>query len=249
VVEVAAAGLLASITPAGAKPAAVAASGTPIVWIAAQVNPLDVGLDPVASQISRDGSVVGFVTAWSAIDPGDILLDADVFEYRVASGLTQRINVTPGSTTYGNGWLDSFSADGSVLSFTTGAALVPDDTNGAGDVYVVDRNANRSQRVSVDGAGQQSIDASGSSAVSADGALVAFAGDLSAASPTDRQIWLPPADRTAGGDQRGHRRHGGRRSVRARLDVRRRALRQLLVPRDEPARWRSAPARPRLLHT
>ncbi len=184
-------GLLASAVLPGAKPAAVAAARTPIAWIAAQRNPFDVGLDPVASQISRDGSIAGFVTTWDTIDPGDVHLDPDVFEYRVASGATQRINVTPGVITYGNGWLDSFSVDGSVLSFTTGGALLPDDTNDVGDVYVLDRSGNQLQRVSVDAAGQQSTAASGSSAVSADGRVVAFAGELSTtANPTDREIWL-----------------------------------------------------------
>src|SRR4051812_25369477 len=74
-------GLLVSIAPGGSTTAGVAAAASSIVWIAAQTNPLEVGLDPVASQLSRDGSVVGFVTTWGAIDPGDLLLDPDVFEY------------------------------------------------------------------------------------------------------------------------------------------------------------------------
>jgi hypothetical protein len=185
--------LLVPVAPGDAGRAAPALGDSGIVWIAAQPDPFTVGLDPAANQLSRDGSVVGFVTAASAIDPGDIRIDPDAFTYTVATGQTRRINVTPGAVTYGNGWLDSMSADGSIVSFTTGAALVAGDSNGVGDVYVLERTADRLQRVSVDGGGNQSSDSSGPSALSADGRIVAFAGTLATAAP-GRQVWLRDLD-------------------------------------------------------
>jgi hypothetical protein len=170
---------------------AVSAGGEPgIVWIAAQPDPFVAGLDPVASQLSRDGSVVGFVTASSAIDPGDLRVDPDAFVYSVATGATGRINVTPGVLTYGNGWLDSMSADGSIVSFTSGAGLAADDTNGLGDVYVLNRATDRLQRASVNSGGQQSANSSGPSMLSADGGSIAFAGDLTTSPWPGRRVWL-----------------------------------------------------------
>ena len=164
---------------------------SPIQWIAPQPNPGAVGLDPAASQLSRDGSVVDFVTTWGGIDAGDIHLDPDVFEYVVATGQPRRINLTPGTVTYGNGWLDSLSADGSVVSLDDRPALLPDDTNDGSDVYVLDRRADRLQRVSVDSQGRQSSDVSGPSAVSADGRFVAFSGSLSTeAGRAGPRVWL-----------------------------------------------------------
>src|SRR4051812_27629093 len=189
----AAAAVLVALGPGrpGIPPAVTVVEASPTRWIAPQPNPGAVGLGPAASQLSRDGSVVDFVTTWAGIDPEDVHLDADVFEHVVATGQPHRINLTPGTVTYGNGWLDSLSADGSVVSLTTAAALLPDDTNDRSDVYVLDRRADRLQRASVDSQGGQSSDVSGPSAVSADGRFVAFSGSLSTepgrAGP---QVWL-----------------------------------------------------------
>jgi hypothetical protein len=191
VVAAVAAGLIVSVAPRGPDQAAATTPVPPTIWIAAQINPLDVGLDPVASQISRDGSTVGFVTTWGGIDPGDVLLDPDLFEYSATDGHTRRVNVTPGLVTFGNGWLDSLSADGSILSLTTGAALVADDTNGQGDVYVLDQSTGQLQRVSVDEAGRESSGNSGPSVISSGGRIVAFAGSLSTeVNRTEREVWL-----------------------------------------------------------
>ena len=35
----------------------------------------------------------------------DVRVDPDAFVYTVSTGVTRRINVTPGVPTYGNGWL------------------------------------------------------------------------------------------------------------------------------------------------
>src|SRR3954471_4819253 len=180
----AAAAMAAGPSPAGVRPAAGA-----VVWIAAQPNAAAVGLDPVASQLSRDGRTVGFVTAWSGIDPGDVHGDPDVFSYAVATGRTQRINVTPGAVTYGNGWLDSLSADGSIMSLTTGSPLAAADTNGQADVYVLDRAGNGLQRVSVGPAGDDPIGSAGPSRLSADGRVVAFTAVFAGAVP-GRTVWV-----------------------------------------------------------
>ena len=69
----------------------------------------------------------------------------------------------------------SLSADGRYVSFDSGASnLVPDDTNGFGDVFVHDRRTGWTTRVSVDSAGSQAHGNSGVSSISADGRRVVF---------------------------------------------------------------------------
>ncbi len=73
------------------------------------------------------------------------------------------------------------SADGRFVAFTSGANLVPEDTNGVFDVFVHDRLTGTTERVSVDSAGTQGNGASGmigayfgGYAISADGRFVVF---------------------------------------------------------------------------
>ncbi|MGH3115296.1 MAG: TolB family protein, partial [Gaiellaceae bacterium] len=68
------------------------------------------------------------------------------------------------------------SADGRYVAFESVATnLVPGDTNGARDVFVRDRTAGTTVRVSVDGGGAQANSSSRTPAISADGRYVAFA--------------------------------------------------------------------------
>lgn len=67
------------------------------------------------------------------------------------------------------------SADGRCVAFESRAAnLVPGDTNGVSDVFVFDRVAGTTTRVSVSSAGEQGSKDSQSPAISADGRFVAF---------------------------------------------------------------------------
>ena len=70
----------------------------------------------------------------------------------------------------------AISADGQVIAFLSSADdLVPGDTNGAADVFVRDRVAQTTTRVSVASGGGQGSGASFCPALSADGRVVAFA--------------------------------------------------------------------------
>lgn len=67
------------------------------------------------------------------------------------------------------------NADGSLVAFaSTSPDLVPDDTNGVADVFLRDRSAGTTQRVSVASAGVQAGAASGNPSLSADGRYVVF---------------------------------------------------------------------------
>jgi hypothetical protein len=85
--------------------------------------------------------------------------------------------VGPGGAeaTGGDSFSPALSADGRYVAFASDATnLVPGDTNNATDVFVYDRQARTTTRVSVAAGGGQAGDASFSPSLSADGSVVAF---------------------------------------------------------------------------
>jgi Tol biopolymer transport system component len=81
----------------------------------------------------------------------------------------------------------SASSDGQFVAFaSTGSNLVAHDVNGVADVFLRDRSARTTERVSVSGTGAEPNGASFESSVSADGRFVAFASDASNLVPLDR---------------------------------------------------------------
>ena len=134
----------------------------------------------VRPAISADGRVVAFWSLSSSLAPGDTA-GYDIFVRDTYLGQTERIPVgyfddqTPSWTLMSR---LSLSADGRFVTFTTDmAGLVPDDTNGADDVYVYDRKARQLQRVSLTADGAQADHASYDPSLSADGSFVAFTSD------------------------------------------------------------------------
>ncbi|MEZ5967061.1 MAG: hypothetical protein R3F56_24705 [Planctomycetota bacterium] len=128
--------------------------------------------------VSDDGRWVVFVS-----DAGDLVLGdgngrRDVFLRDRASGTTELISVGLGGTP-GNGHAGSFapaiSADGRYVAFESAASnLVAGDTNGVGDVFVRDRVAATTERISVATGGDQGNGSAYSLAMSADGGVVVF---------------------------------------------------------------------------
>jgi hypothetical protein len=92
--------------------------------------------------------------------------------------VTERVSVasngTPGNAASGTGGI-SVSADGRYVAFSSYATnLVPGDTNGFSDIFVRDRQAGTTERVSVDSGGGQSNGDSFYPSISSDGRYVAF---------------------------------------------------------------------------
>jgi hypothetical protein len=81
--------------------------------------------------------------------------------------------------------LPSLSADGSVLAYETKTALDAGDTNGAQDVYVLDRGTGATSRVSVSTAGTMGNAASYYPQLSPNGRFVAFLSVASNLVPAD----------------------------------------------------------------
>jgi Tol biopolymer transport system component len=97
-------------------------------------------------------------------------------------GSTERVSVdSGGNQSVGPSFAGPFasppsiSADGRFVAFAAWARnLAPGDTNGFGDVFVRDRGAGVTERLSVDGAGTEANDTIHQPALSADGRFVAF---------------------------------------------------------------------------
>ncbi|MEU7650005.1 RICIN domain-containing protein [Streptomyces huasconensis] len=126
--------------------------------------------------LSADGRHVAFTSAASNLVAGDTNGAEDVFVRDLGSGTTQRVSVTGAGAQgdRGSSW-PSLSADGRHVAFSSSAAnLVSGDTNGRIDVYVRDRQAGTTQRVSVADNGTQGDGHSAGASVSADGRHVAF---------------------------------------------------------------------------
>jgi len=107
--------------------------------------------DSFAPSLSADGSTVAFASlATNLAAPGwpGVL---NVFVRDQRTGHTARISDAPdGRPADGASRNPAVSGDGSVVAFeSTAGNLVPGDTNGVSDVFVRDRVAGRTTRVSV----------------------------------------------------------------------------------------------------
>jgi Tol biopolymer transport system component len=134
--------------------------------------------------ISADGRFVAFVSQATNLVAGDTNGQPDVFVHDRITGATELVSVNSagvegnepsGPVEFGRG--PSISADGRFVAFESYSTnLVPGDNNGTMDVFVRDRLAGSTQRVSVNSAGQETAinQFSHSPSISADGRYVAF---------------------------------------------------------------------------
>jgi Tol biopolymer transport system component len=138
-----------------------------------QANGYDAYLYPA---ISAHGRFVAFNSGASNLVAGDTNNRFDVFVRDRKLQVTRRISVgAAGQQAKGYCFSPAISAHGRFVAFNSGASnLVAGDTNHTFDVFVRDRKAQLTRRVSVGPAGQQSNDYSFDPAISADGRFVAF---------------------------------------------------------------------------
>lgn len=91
--------------------------------------------------ISADGNFVVYHSNTANLVAGDTNASYDVFVFNRTTNTTERVSVASDET-QGNGpsQISAISADGRYIAFTSRASnLVPNDTNGAVDVFVRDR--------------------------------------------------------------------------------------------------------------
>ena len=133
--------------------------------------------------ISADGRFVAFNSFASNLVPNDTNNTWDAFVHDQQTGQTMRVSVgstgIQGNSSSGtDGTMTNFSADGRFVAFNSFASnLVPNDTNGARDVFVHDLQAGQTWRASVNSAGIQGNTGSESTSISSDGRFVAFVSD------------------------------------------------------------------------
>jgi Tol biopolymer transport system component len=133
------------------------------------------------ASVSATGRYVVFVSDAANLVRGDTNGVADVFVRDRKRDVTRRVSVNSREV-QGHGpsnlSIPAISADGRYVVFTSRAAnLVRHDTNGVMDVFVRDRKAGTTERVSVSGHEAQGNRRSGfdtAAAISADGRYVAF---------------------------------------------------------------------------
>ncbi|WP_229068879.1 hypothetical protein [Actinoplanes sp. DH11] len=136
----------------------------------------DSGLDLPTQGASDDGRYVVFESFATNLVAGDTNNDLDVFVHDRQAGTTERVSVSSagaqGNSTSG---IAAISGTGRYVVFTSLADnLVAGDTNGTGDVFLRDRQAGTTERVSLTNGGTQAGDASIQPTVSDDGTRVAF---------------------------------------------------------------------------
>lgn len=126
--------------------------------------------------ISEDGRFVTFGSAASNLVSGDTNNVEDVFVYDGQTGITERVSVSSDGTQadlLSGG--PTISADGRFVVYSSEATnLTPDDKNNNIDVFIYDRQTQKTERVSVTYDGTRTLGSSHRSSISADGRFVAF---------------------------------------------------------------------------
>jgi Tol biopolymer transport system component len=126
--------------------------------------------------ISADGSFVVFVSSASNLVRGDTNGKVDVFVRNRHAGTTTRVNVrSDGHQANRPSSAPSISATGRYVAYRSGGSnLVAGDTNHKADVFLRDRTAGTTKRVSVRSNGDQANGLSFEPSISADGRYIAF---------------------------------------------------------------------------
>ena len=129
------------------------------------------------ASLSSDGMLVAFESNATNLAVVDTNKSTDIFLRDRAAGTTRRVSLTSSGTPPGPGGCfdPSISSDGSRVAFSARATdFVLGDTNGHYDVFVRDRVAVTTVRVSVDSSGLQGDSTSWHPTICADGSTVEF---------------------------------------------------------------------------
>lgn len=139
---------------------------------------------PRREALSHSGRFVVFYSEASNLVPGDTNQEQDVFVRDRLEETTERVSVSSlgiqGETpkTFPLPPLSNdpaISGNGRFVAFTSTASnLVPGDTNDAIDVFLHDRDAHETSRVSLSSSGMQGHNGSSEPSISEDGRFVAF---------------------------------------------------------------------------
>jgi Tol biopolymer transport system component len=186
-------------------------AGNPEAWVAylesthrATVSQAEVpaNADSGGGSIATGGQLVAFSSDATNLVPGDTNAKTDIFVRNRAAGWTSRVSVGP-SEAQANGSSSAarITPDGRFVVFASLASnLVPGDSNNAKDVFVRDRVAGTTSRVSLTVNGAQADGASDQPQITPDGRFIVFqsAATNLVAGDTNGKIDIFFRDRQAG---------------------------------------------------
>lgn len=146
--------------------------------------------DSFKPSISADGRYVVFYSlATNLVAEADTNAASDVFLFDRTLLVTERVSVGPGGGQADNSSVifgQAVSDNGQVVAFESAATnLVAGDANGVKDVFVRNRGAGLTTRVSVSTAGVEANGESRVSSISGDGRYVVFESDATNLVPND----------------------------------------------------------------
>ncbi|RIK08766.1 MAG: hypothetical protein DCC49_08400 [Acidobacteria bacterium] len=129
-----------------------------------------------APSVSWNGRFVAFYSLANNLVAGDTNSWWDVFIKDRNNGYTQRVSVSSGGAqSDGMSYEPAISFDGRFVAFTSAAtSLVAGDTNSTDDIYLRDRVAGTTERISVASDGSNTDSGSYRSSISYDGKFVAY---------------------------------------------------------------------------
>jgi Tol biopolymer transport system component len=138
--------------------------------------------DSRLAAISADGRFVAFWSFASTLVPGDTNGAADVFVHDRVTGTTERVSVDSRERQATGAGIDTnfgrpaISADGRFVAFASSATnLVKGDRNQVADIFLRDRVAGTTERVSVVGRRTETNADSSDPSISPDGRFIAYA--------------------------------------------------------------------------
>ena len=131
--------------------------------------------------LSSDGNFVAFGSFATNMVAGDTNGVIDVFVHDRNTDTTERVSIASDSTQADDeSFSPAISSDGQFVAFQSDATnLVANDTNNNTDIFVHDRMADTTERISVDSGGAQGNGDSFFPAISDDGRFVAFSSEAS----------------------------------------------------------------------
>src|SRR5439155_672714 len=140
-----------------------------------------------APSISADGRFVSFTSASTNLVPDDTNGNIDIFVHDRQTGATERVSVSStGVQADHNAFESAISSDGRFVTFESQATtLVPEDSFLEQDIFVRDRLAGTTERVSDSSTGGEADDYSQAPALSSDGRFVTFESAASNVLPND----------------------------------------------------------------
>jgi Tol biopolymer transport system component len=133
----------------------------------------------LAPAISKNGRFVAFYSDAPNLVAGDTNRARDVFVHDRQTGETTRVSLgNDGAQANGDSFAPAISGDGRYVVFSSAASnLVPRDNNNANDIFVRDRVANTTARITFGLGGTETNGGSYAPAISADGNVIAYESD------------------------------------------------------------------------